>query len=101
MAEAVFELVRLNPTPVVSPFPLSSPSPKSHSKGWTCRPTRAFRHKCGRLGIPAIAAERGWGVSSRAISGSPWNVAQAGSPSNGWALIIDPLLHLSESFNPL
>lgn len=30
----------------------------------------------------------------------PWNVARARSPSNGWALIIDLLVHLSESFNP-
>lgn len=79
MAEVIFEPVRLNPAPVPSLSQPGSPSPQPHSEGWTYRPPRPLRHKCGCLDIPATAAKGAVGqlqaVSDSAVDGGPGRVA--------------------------
>lgn len=54
----------------------------------------------GRPVVQLLQPKGGRGQPQALYLARPWNATPARSPSDGWALIIDLLAHLSGSFNP-
>lgn len=101
LAEVMLEPVDLNPAPVPSLSQPRSPSPKPHAEGQTRAPTKTAQAQVWRPGQSSYCSRGGCGSASGLCLTRPRKAAEAGSPSNGWALITNPLLPLSEPFDPL
>lgn len=81
-------------------FPPGSPAPQIRFRGVDCSLVGGSGSEWAALVVQLLQPERGRGQPQALYLARPWNATPARSPSNGWALIIDLLAHLSGSFSP-
>ena len=100
VAEVMLEPVDLNPAPVPSLSQPRSPSPKPHAEGQTRAPAKTAQAQVWRPGQSSYCSRGGCGSASGLCLTRPRKAAQAGSPSNGWAPITNPLLPFQSPSTP-